>query len=180
MLRVLPLMFKPIKNLICCNTGLMWVVNRATSLFNSFCSNVARQVARFLFPVFPYFKVASTLSDRTLARRRFDTVVSYKIWYFLPVQPVAWLIAWIMLEKVNWPMGNSSTTVGSFRLECGTYREILNTISPRAYIFLGPFLKSLYSKVHVIQGKSHEVYNQKEICVRNNSTYEWWWCSALA
>ena len=57
--------------------------NRATSLFNSFCSNVARQVARFLFPVFPYFKVASTLSDRTLARRRFDTVVSYKIWYFL-------------------------------------------------------------------------------------------------
>ena len=31
------------------------VVKRATSLFNSFCSNVAKQVARFLFPVFPYF-----------------------------------------------------------------------------------------------------------------------------
>jgi len=36
--------------------GLMWVVKRATSLFNSFCSNVARQVARFLLPVFPYLK----------------------------------------------------------------------------------------------------------------------------
>ena len=25
-----------------------------SSLFNSFCSNVAKQVARFLLPVFPY------------------------------------------------------------------------------------------------------------------------------
>ena len=31
----------------------MRVVKRATSLFNSFCSNVAKQVARFLLPVFP-------------------------------------------------------------------------------------------------------------------------------
>ena len=53
-LRVLPPMFKPVNNLICCKTGLMWVVKRATSLFNSFCSNVAKQVARFLLPVFPY------------------------------------------------------------------------------------------------------------------------------
>ena len=29
------------------------MVKRATSLFNLFCSNVARQVARFLLPVFP-------------------------------------------------------------------------------------------------------------------------------
>ena len=47
MLRVLPLTFKPVNNLICSKTGLMWVVKRATSL-NSFCSNVARQVAQFL------------------------------------------------------------------------------------------------------------------------------------
>ena len=110
MLRVLPTTFKPVNNLICCKTGLMWVpwvpevflacggnfrcwpkadtssavgrsherrhykdltetgnrtrkvsgtqgmmwvVKRATSLFNSFCSNVARQVACFLLPVFP-------------------------------------------------------------------------------------------------------------------------------
>ena len=32
---------------------LMWVVKRATPLFNSFCSNVARQVACFLLRVFP-------------------------------------------------------------------------------------------------------------------------------
>ena len=39
-----------------CLTGLMWVVKCATSLFNLFCSNVARQVARFLLPVFLYLK----------------------------------------------------------------------------------------------------------------------------
>ena len=57
-LRVLPPTFKPVNNLICCKTGLMGVVKRATSLFNSFCSNVARQVVRFLLPVFPYLKMA--------------------------------------------------------------------------------------------------------------------------
>ena len=57
MLRVLPPTFKPVNKLICCKTGLMWVVKRATaSLFISFCSNVARQVALFLLPVFPYLK----------------------------------------------------------------------------------------------------------------------------
>ena len=30
----------------------MWVVKRATSLFNSFCSNVAKQVARFCRPFY--------------------------------------------------------------------------------------------------------------------------------
>ena len=32
----------------------MWVLIRATSLFNLLCSNVARQVACFLWPVFQY------------------------------------------------------------------------------------------------------------------------------
>ena len=54
MLRILPPMFKPVNNLICCQTGLMWVVKHTTLLFNSFWSNVARQVAHFLLPVFPY------------------------------------------------------------------------------------------------------------------------------
>ena len=52
-LRVIPPMFKPVNNLIYCKTGFMCVVRRATSLFNLFCSNVAKQVARFLLPVFP-------------------------------------------------------------------------------------------------------------------------------
>ena len=56
MLHVLPPTFKPVSNLICCKTGFMLVVKRATSLYKSFCSNVARQVARFLLPVFPYLK----------------------------------------------------------------------------------------------------------------------------
>ena len=43
-----------------CKTTL--VIKRATSLFNSFCSNVARQVARFLLPVFPYLKFWSARS----------------------------------------------------------------------------------------------------------------------
>ena len=56
MLRVLPPTFKPVSNLICCKTDFMLVVKRAISLYNSFCSNVARQVARFLLPVFPNLK----------------------------------------------------------------------------------------------------------------------------
>ena len=36
-------------------TGLNMGCKPASSLFNSFCSNVAKQVARFLLPVFPYF-----------------------------------------------------------------------------------------------------------------------------
>ena len=50
MLRVLPPMFKPVNNLICCKTFV------ATSLFNSFRSNVARQVARFCCPFFRTLK----------------------------------------------------------------------------------------------------------------------------
>ena len=33
-----------------------WVVKRATSLFNSFCSHVAKQIARFLLPVLPFLR----------------------------------------------------------------------------------------------------------------------------
>ena len=39
MWRVLQPTVKPVNNLICSKTGLMWVVKRATSLFNWFCSN---------------------------------------------------------------------------------------------------------------------------------------------
>ena len=71
MLRVLPPIFKPVNNLICCKTGLMWVVKRTISLFNSFCSSVARQVARPLLPVFPaYLRSCSSfiVSDRENAK----------------------------------------------------------------------------------------------------------------
>ena len=54
MLRSLPTTFKPVNNLICCKTGLMWVVKRALSLFNLLYSNVARQVASVLLPVFTH------------------------------------------------------------------------------------------------------------------------------
>ena len=68
MLCVLSLTLKPVSNLICCKTGLMWVVKRATSLFNSFCSNVARQVARFMLLVFPYVNV---MLDETIGNDDF-------------------------------------------------------------------------------------------------------------
>ena len=44
---------KPVLQQIRLLTGFNEVVKRATSLFNSFCSNVAKQVALFLLPVFP-------------------------------------------------------------------------------------------------------------------------------
>ena len=60
MLCVLPLSSKPVNNLICCRTGLMWVVKRGTWPRNSFCSNVANQVACFFFVArfffYPYLK----------------------------------------------------------------------------------------------------------------------------
>ena len=52
MLRVLPPTFKPVNNLICCKTGFMLVVKRATLLYNSFCSNVAWQVKCFFVAQF--------------------------------------------------------------------------------------------------------------------------------
>ena len=57
MLRVLPPMFDPILQEIRMQGLFSWVVKRATSLFNSFCSHVAKQIARFLFrPVLPYLR----------------------------------------------------------------------------------------------------------------------------
>ena len=56
MLLVLP----PTSNLSCNKSGCWqvwtWGVKRVISLFNSFCSNVARQVARFFVARFPYLK----------------------------------------------------------------------------------------------------------------------------
>ena len=44
MLRVSPpTSVKPVNNLICCKTGLIWVIKRTTTLFNSFCGNVTWQ-----------------------------------------------------------------------------------------------------------------------------------------
>ena len=58
---------KPVNNLICCKTGLMLrVVKRTTSLFNSFYSNVARRVARFLLPVFPYLKTDTVRTGKII------------------------------------------------------------------------------------------------------------------
>ena len=51
-----PTSFKPVNNLICCKICLMWTVKRATSLFKSFCSNVAKQVARSCYPFYHTFK----------------------------------------------------------------------------------------------------------------------------
>ena len=47
---VLQPLFKPVNNRICCKSGLMWLVKRARYLFDSFCRNVATQVAGFCCP----------------------------------------------------------------------------------------------------------------------------------
>ena len=52
-------LFATCSNLICSNKSLNVGVKRATSLFNSFCSNVAKQVARFCYPVYSTLKVAT-------------------------------------------------------------------------------------------------------------------------
>ena len=56
MLRALPPMFDPVLQEIRLQGLFSWVVKRATSLFSSFCSHVAKQIARFLLPVLPYLR----------------------------------------------------------------------------------------------------------------------------
>ena len=51
MLRVLPPTKKNLATLFVARQVRTWVEKRATSLYNSFGNNVARQVARFLLPV---------------------------------------------------------------------------------------------------------------------------------
>ena len=41
----------------------MWMVKCAMTLFNSFCSNIAKQVACFLLPPFPYLKIQPRVSE---------------------------------------------------------------------------------------------------------------------
>ena len=54
MLRVLPPIFDPVLQEIRLQGLFSWVV--ATSLFNSFCSHVAKQIACFLMPVLAYLR----------------------------------------------------------------------------------------------------------------------------
>ena len=68
MLRVLAPTFKPVNNLICYKTGLMWVFKRATSLFNSFWSNVAGQGACFWLPFFPYLKITNVVTETAFSQ----------------------------------------------------------------------------------------------------------------
>ena len=50
--------FKPVDNLICCKTGLMWVIKPATSLYSTpFQAMLQDNLRVFLLPVFPYLKV---------------------------------------------------------------------------------------------------------------------------
>ena len=50
--------FKPVDNLICCKTGLMWVIKPATSLYSTPVLAILQDKLRvFLLPVFPYLKV---------------------------------------------------------------------------------------------------------------------------
>ena len=59
------------------------MVKHATSLFNWLCSNVARQVARFLLPVFPYFKLGRLcyISSTVIVRYSFALhVISDFLW----------------------------------------------------------------------------------------------------
>ena len=58
-------LFATCNNLICCKTGWMRVVKRAASLFNSFCSNIAKQVARFCCPFYRTLKQEAHIHQPT-------------------------------------------------------------------------------------------------------------------
>ncbi|CAH3149986.1 unnamed protein product [Porites evermanni] len=62
---------KPVLQQIRLLTGLNWVIKRTTSLFNLFCSNVAKQVTRFCCP---FYRSLSTRCSYYLA-----TIYSFKL-----------------------------------------------------------------------------------------------------
>ena len=71
MLRVLPLAFKPVNNLICCKTGLIWVIKRARIaiqlVLQQYCKTSCMFfVARFCEPLVLSRGWFATLKKRTL------------------------------------------------------------------------------------------------------------------
>ena len=71
MLRVLPLTFKPVNNLICCKTGLMWVVKRTSIAIQLFLQQYCEKscmffVVRFSAPLVLSCCWFATLKKRTL------------------------------------------------------------------------------------------------------------------
>ena len=95
MLRVLPLTFKPVHNFICCKTGLLRVVKRATSLslFNSFCSIVIRwMTSSVLFRRCPPNKHYTSYNGQPnweiLVIAIIDLLISYSWFIFLLVNTV--------------------------------------------------------------------------------------------
>ena len=64
MLHVLPPLLKPANNLICCKTGLMWVVKRATSLYSTrFAAKLQNRLHVFCCPFFRTLSHAFAFSD---------------------------------------------------------------------------------------------------------------------
>ena len=71
MLRVLPLAFKPVNNLICCKTGLMWVIKHASIAIQLVLQQYCKKSCIFLVACFSAALVLScgwfaTLKKRTL------------------------------------------------------------------------------------------------------------------
>ena len=61
-------LFASCSNPICFRTGLVWVVKRTISLFNSLCTNVAKQVARFRGPFYRTFR-SNTIITQVFTKR---------------------------------------------------------------------------------------------------------------
>ena len=54
MLRILPPMFKPVNNLICCQTGLMWVVKHTNTAIQLILKQCCKTSCTFFVP--PFFR----------------------------------------------------------------------------------------------------------------------------
>ena len=89
MLRVLPPTFKLVNNPICCKTVLMWDGKTRNIAIQLVCSNVARQVARFLLPVFPYLYYSVLCNHKKVFNKSYS-ICLFKGYNKIPSTRLVW------------------------------------------------------------------------------------------
>ena len=106
MSHVLPLTFEPVLQQIRLEGFFSSVVKRATSLFNSFCSKVAKQVARFMSPVLLYLKTYLRTEYYVFSFFFSFSLISFGKWleffFCLVKREASFMISYVLIFACTW------------------------------------------------------------------------------